>query len=105
MVDKMRQGSVIVDLAAVNGGNCEVTENDKTIVYKGITIIGNSNLQSTQPMDASKMYAKNIVNFLKLFVNKEKQFNINLEDEIINACMIAENGAVRHKPTLALLGE
>ncbi|MBL0953804.1 MULTISPECIES: Re/Si-specific NAD(P)(+) transhydrogenase subunit alpha [Leptospira] len=105
MVDKMRQGSVIVDLAAVNGGNCELTENDKTIVYKGITIIGNSNLQSTQPMDASKMYAKNIVNFLKLFVNKEKQFNINLEDEIINACMIAENGSIRHKPTLALLGE
>ncbi|PJZ87301.1 NAD(P)(+) transhydrogenase (Re/Si-specific) subunit alpha, partial [Leptospira levettii] len=105
MVDKMRQGSVIVDLAAVNGGNCELTENDKTIVYKGITIIGNSNLQSTQPMDASKMYAKNIVNFLKLFVNKEKQFNINLEDEIINACMIAENGSIRHKPTLTLLGE
>ncbi|MDF3818468.1 Re/Si-specific NAD(P)(+) transhydrogenase subunit alpha [Leptospira sp. 96542] len=104
MVDTMRQGSVIIDLAAVNGGNCELTENDKTIVYKGITILGNSNLPSTQPMDASKMYAKNIVNFLKLFVNKEKQFSINMEDEIIDACLIAEGGSIRHKATLSLLG-
>ncbi len=104
MVDTMRQGSVIVDLAAVNGGNCELTENDKTVLYKGITIIGNSNLPSTQPMDASKMYAKNIVNFLKLFVNKEKQFHINMEDEIIDACLVAADGTIRHKPTLALLG-
>ncbi|TGN17151.1 Re/Si-specific NAD(P)(+) transhydrogenase subunit alpha [Leptospira idonii] len=104
MVDSMRQGSVIVDLAAVNGGNCEYTQNDKTIVQGGVTIIGNSNLPSTQPMDASKMYAKNILNFLKLFVNKEKQFSINMQDEIIDACLIADAGAVRHKPTLALLG-
>ncbi len=104
MVDSMRQGSVIVDLAAVNGGNCELTENDKTVIYKGITIIGNSNLPSTQPMDASKMYAKNIVNFLKLFVNKEKQFHLNMEDEIIDACLVAAEGTIRHKPTLALLG-
>jgi NAD(P) transhydrogenase subunit alpha len=104
MVESMRQGSVIVDLAAVMGGNCEVTVNDKTIIHKGVTVIGNSNLPSTQPMDASKMYAKNILNFLKLFVNKEKQFNINLEDEIINTCMIADGGTIRHKGVLSLLG-
>jgi NAD(P) transhydrogenase subunit alpha len=103
MVESMRQGSVIVDLAAVMGGNCEVTVNDKTIVHNGITVIGNSNLPSTQPMDASKMYAKNILNFLKLFVNKEKQFSINLEDEIINTCMIADAGQIRHKAVLSLL--
>lgn len=104
MVESMRQGSVIVDLAAVMGGNCEVTQNDKTIMHNGVTVIGNSNLPSTQPMDASKMYAKNILNFLKLFVNKEKQFQINLEDEIINTCLIADGGTIRHKGVLSLLG-
>lgn len=104
MVDAMRQGSVIVDLAAINGGNCEYTENDKVVIHRGITIIGNSNLPSLQPMDASKMYSKNILNFLKIFMNKEKQFSINKEDEIIDACLIAEDGKVRHKGTLALLG-
>lgn len=104
MVKSMRQGSVIVDLASVNGGNCELTENEKTVVVQGITIIGNSNLQSTMPMDASKMYAKNVLNFLKLFWTKEKQFQIPMEDEIVNACLIADAGAVRHKATLALLG-
>ncbi|GBF51543.1 NAD(P)(+) transhydrogenase subunit alpha [Leptospira ryugenii] len=103
MVESMRKGSVIVDLAAVMGGNCELTQNDATILHNGVTIIGNSNLPSTQPMDASKMYAKNIVNFLKLFVNKEKQFNINLEDEIINTCLIADQGEIRHKAILSLL--
>ncbi len=104
MVESMRQGSVIVDLAAVMGGNCEVTQNDKTIMHNGVTVIGNSNLPSTQPMDASKMYAKNILNFLKLFVNKEKQFQINMEDEIINTCLIADAGSIRHKGVLSLLG-
>lgn len=104
MVDKMRLGSVIIDLASASGGNCEVSENNKTIDYKGITIIGNSNLPSTQPIDASRMYAKNVLNFLKLFFTKEKQFLINREDEIIETCLIAEDGAIRHKPTLALLG-
>ncbi len=104
MVESMRQGSVIIDLASVMGGNCELSQNDKTIVHNGITIIGNSNLPSTQPMDASKMYAKNILNFLKLFINKEKQFNVNLEDEIINTCLIADAGEIRHKGILSLLG-
>jgi NAD(P) transhydrogenase subunit alpha len=104
MVESMRQGSVIVDLAAVMGGNCEVTQNDKTILHQGVTVIGNSNLPSTLPMDSSKMYAKNILNFLKLFMNKEKQFHINLEDEIINTCLIADAGTIRHKGVLSLLG-
>ncbi|BDA80449.1 NAD(P) transhydrogenase subunit alpha [Leptospira kobayashii] len=104
MVNSMRKGSVIVDLAAINGGNCEYTENDKTVIQNGVKIIGDSNLPSSQPMDASKMYAKNIVNFLKIFVNKEKQFSINKEDEIIDACLIAESGNIRHKGILSLLG-
>ncbi len=103
MVDSMRLGSVIVDLASASGGNCEVSKNNETILYNGITIIGNSNLPSTQPIDASRMYAKNVFNFLKLFFNKEKQFVINREDEIIENCLIAEDGSIRHKATLALL--
>lgn len=103
MVDSMRLGSVIVDLASASGGNCEVSKNNETILYKGITIIGNSNLPSTQPIDASRMYAKNVLNFLKLFFNKEKQFVINRDDEIIENCLIAEDGSIRHKATIALL--
>jgi NAD(P) transhydrogenase subunit alpha len=104
MVEAMRPGSVIVDLAAIMGGNCEVTQNEKTILHKGVTVIGDSNLPSSQPMDASKMYAKNILNFLKLFMNKEKQFSVNLEDEIINTCLIADGGNIRHQGLLSLLG-
>src|SRR6185295_4797438 len=67
-VEAMKPGSVIVDLAASTGGNCEVTKNNETIQYNGVTIIGDSNLASSIPADASKMFGKNIVNLLKIMI-------------------------------------
>jgi NAD(P) transhydrogenase subunit alpha len=87
-IQKMQQGSVIIDLAASTGGNCEGTEDNKTIVKHGVTIIGDSNLASTLPMDASKMFGKNVVNFLKLIIDNNGQLHLNFEDDIVvNTCV------------------
>ncbi|WP_420386447.1 Re/Si-specific NAD(P)(+) transhydrogenase subunit alpha [Roseivirga sp.] len=87
-VEAMAQGSVIVDLAASTGGNCELTENDKNVQQHGVTIIGDSNLASTMPLDASKMYGKNMVNFLKLMIDENGDLNLNWEDDILaNTCV------------------
>lgn len=103
MIEKMRPGSVVIDLAAINGGNCELTQNEGVVVHNGVKILGESSLPSKQPIDASRMYSKNILNFLKLFFDKEKRFHLNMEDEIINTCLIADKGEIRHAPTLKLL--
>ena len=94
MVDKMKAGSVIVDLAASSGGNCELTKNNEVVVYKGISIVGNSNLPGLVPADASKLYGKNIFNFLKLIVNEEGQINLNFEDDLIAGACITHNKEV-----------
>lgn len=87
MLDSMRTGSVIIDLAAATGGNTPETKNNETIVHKGVTIIGNSNLPATMPSDASKLYGKNIMNFMQLIVDKEGKLNINLEDDLVKGAM------------------
>jgi NAD(P) transhydrogenase subunit alpha len=83
-VHKMKPGSVIVDLAASTGGNCELTENGKTIVVNGVNIIGKSDYPSAMPTDASKMFGNNIINLLKIMVDKEGEMALNMEDEIIH---------------------
>ncbi len=103
MVESMRPGSVIIDLASVMGGNCELTEDKKTIIANGITIVGNSNLQGTVPIDASKMFGKNILNFLKNMTSKEGKIQLNLEDEIVSGTCISHNGEIRHAATLEAL--
>jgi H+-translocating NAD(P) transhydrogenase subunit alpha len=105
MVKEMKKGSVIVDLASATGGNCQLTENNKTIVAHGVTIIGNSNLASTIPFDASKMFGKNIINFLKNMLSKEGKIELNFNDEIISGTCIAHAGEVRHKQTLELINK
>ncbi|MBK8397313.1 MAG: Re/Si-specific NAD(P)(+) transhydrogenase subunit alpha [Leptospiraceae bacterium] len=105
MVKEMKKGSVIVDLAAATGGNCQLTENNKTIVAHGVTIIGNSNLASTIPYDASKMFGKNIINFLKNMLSKEGKIELNFGDEIISGTCITHAGEVRHKQTLDLINK
>ncbi len=82
-IQKMQPGSVIVDLAASTGGNCEGTEDNKTIQKHGVTIIGNSNLASTLPVDASKMFGKNVVNFTRLIIGDEGALHLNFEDDIV----------------------
>jgi len=93
MVDDMKIGSVIVDLAAVNGGNCEVTELNKVAEYNNVKIIGYSNYASRVAVDASNLYAKNILNFVKLLYDKEsKTIKVNMEDEILKSSAITSGG-------------
>jgi NAD(P) transhydrogenase subunit alpha len=98
MIEEMRPGSVIVDLASIMGGNSELTKDGEIVNYKGITIVGNSNLPSTTPSDASKMFSKNILNFLKLLM-VDNQIKLNFDDEVISGTCIAHDSIIRHKPT------
>ncbi len=94
VLDSMKTGSLIIDLASVSGGNTEQTKDQETVVYKNVTIIGNSNLQGTMPADASKLYGKNILNFLQLIIGKEGELNLNFEDDLVKGACITHNGEV-----------
>ncbi len=83
-VSSMKPGSVIIDLAASSGGNCELTENGKNIVVHGVNIIGKSDYPSDMPTDASKMFGCNIINLLKIMVDKDGKLVLNMQDDIIN---------------------
>ncbi len=90
MVKLMKPGSVIVDIAAANGGNCALTQKGKIIQVDGVKIIGHENFPSLVAADASKLFAKNVFNFFELLVNKEtNSVAINREDEIIKATLMA----------------
>ncbi len=103
MIEDMRAGSVIVDLASVTGGNTDLTQNDQTIMHNGVTIIGNSALPATMPSDASKLYAKNVLNFLKLIINKEGGINLNFEDDIVKGACITSDGSVVNERVQSLV--
>lgn len=92
-IEAMKHGSVIVDLAASSGGNCAFTQQDQTVVHKGITIIGHSNLARSLPQDASRLYGKNLLNFLKLLL-KDGNLILNFEDDIVKATCVAYDGKV-----------
>ena len=102
MIEDMRPGSVIIDIASVTGGNTDLTENDKTIMHNGVSIIGNSALAATTPADASKLYAKNVLNFSKLIINKEGGLNLNFEDDIVKGTCITNGGNVVNERVAAL---
>jgi NAD(P) transhydrogenase subunit alpha len=93
MVRGMRSGSVIVDLAAETGGNCELTRPGETVVFDGVSILGPVNLPSTLPYHASQMYARNIASFLQLLV-KDGKFHLDLEDQIIRETLLTHNKEV-----------
>jgi NAD(P) transhydrogenase subunit alpha len=97
MLHSMRNGSVIIDLAAQTGGNTPFTKNNETVHVNGVAIIGNSNLQATLPFDASKLYAKNVYNFLQLIINKEGNLNLNFEDDLVKGSCITRDGAIVHE--------
>lgn len=96
-IANMKPGSVIIDLAASTGGNCEITENGKTIHSHGVTIIGDSALASSMPADASKMFGKNILNFLKIMIDKDGNINLNFEDDLITGTCIAHQGEIKNE--------
>ncbi len=100
MVRSMKAGSVIVDMAAGKGaqgfdGNCPLTEAGKTVVKHGVTIVGETNIPATVAADSSALYARNVLDFLKLVLEKEAaQLKIDLEDDIVKACLVTRDGAV-----------
>jgi NAD(P) transhydrogenase subunit alpha len=91
MVRGMQPGSVLVDLAAERGGNCELTRANETVVDSGVSIIGRINLASTVPYHASQMYARNLTTFLSLLV-KDGKLNVNLQDDIIRETLLTRGG-------------
>ncbi len=97
MIKGMRNGSVIIDLAAATGGNTPLTKNNETVKYNGVSIVGDSSLQSTMPSDASKMYGKNVLNFLQLIITKEGAINLNWEDDLVKGSCITHNGEITHE--------
>lgn len=97
MVHSMKAGSVIIDLAAAQGGNCPLTEADQTVVKHGVTLVGETNLPALVAADASALYARNVLDFLKLIVDKDGKLHVNREDDIVVACLVAHEGAVTRK--------
>jgi NAD(P) transhydrogenase subunit alpha len=102
-VAAMKAGAVVVDMAASTGGNCELTENGKTIHPHGVTIIGDSNLAGSVSKDASVMFGKNIVNFLKLIMIKN-ELTLNWEDDIVAATCVAHEGKVVSERVKSVMG-
>src|SRR5690606_2290781 len=103
MVKSMKPGSVIVDIAAGKGpggvgGNCPLTEADQTVVRHGVTIIGETNLPARVAADASALYARNVLDFLKLVLPKDATaVQVPMDDDIVVACLMTQNGEVKRK--------
>lgn len=93
----MKPGSVIVDLAAETGGNCELTQAGETINHRGVLIHGPVNLPSRAPLHASEMYAKNISNLLALLIDADGGLSVNTEDEVVAGCLLAHGGQIVHE--------
>jgi NAD(P) transhydrogenase subunit alpha len=106
MVEAMAPGSVVVDLAAERGGNCELTRPDETVVHRGVTILGPSNPPALVPYHASQMYSKNITTFLAHLLGKDGASQpvlpINADDEITKETLLTRGGDVVHPRVRAL---
>ncbi len=97
MVESMKPGSVIVDLAAERGGNCEMTQPGKVVQHKGVTIAGPLNLAGEVPVNASSLYAKNLLAFLETMLDKkDKALKVNWDDELIKGTLVAKDGRIVH---------
>lgn len=103
MLKLMKPGSVVIDLAASTGGNVFGVQPNAITQINGITLYGNSNLAGDMPADASKVYGKNVFNFLQLIVSKEGFIQLNFEDDIVKGCCIVHDGAVVHDRILSLI--
>jgi NAD(P) transhydrogenase subunit alpha len=103
MIEDMRAGSVIIDIASVTGGNTDLTKDRETVMHNGVAIIGNSTLAATASADASKVYSKNVLNFLKLVIDKEGNMNLNFEDDIVKGACIATGGNITNERVQSLI--
>ena len=101
MVRSMKPGSVIIDIAAGKGpnggGNCPLSEADKTVLKHGVTIVGETNLPALVAADGSSLYARNVLDFLKLIISKEGALQVDLNDDIVAACLMTQGGEVKRK--------
>ncbi len=104
MVKRMRPGSVIVDIAVEQGGNCELSKLNQDVEAYGVTIMGYSNLATTLPKDASLLYSRNILSLTDT-VLQEGNINLDLEDEIISGCLITYDGSIRFQPAIDAIEE
>ena len=103
-VRTMKSGAVIVDLAVEAGGNCELSELGKTVEKHGVTIIGIPNLPATVPVHASELYSKNVLNMVKLFVDKQGALATDFKDEVLAGSLFAHQGRIVHEATAKALG-
>jgi NAD(P) transhydrogenase subunit alpha len=103
MVESMRPGSVVVDLAVDSGGNCELSVLGQVVEHRGVKIVGVPNLPATVPQHASELFAKNVLNLVKLFVSKEGAMSTEFTDEVLAGCLLTHAGEVRHAPTAEAL--
>ncbi len=103
MINSMKSGSIIIDLAAATGGNTALTQNNTTVSHNGVSIVGNSYLAAAMPSDASKLYGKNILNFLQLVIDKEGKLNLNFEDDLVKGTCVVHNGEIINERVKALL--
>ena len=104
-VQAMAPGSVIIDLAASTGGNCELTKNNETIVQNGVKIIGNSFLPTDIPTDSSRMFGKNVINFLKLIITKEGGLNLNWDDDIVKGTAVTHGSEIVHERIKSVINQ
>jgi NAD(P) transhydrogenase subunit alpha len=102
-VERMKPGSVIVDIAAESGGNCELTQPGQTVLHQGVRIVGPVNLAAQLAFHASEMYARNLYNFLKSAIAKDGSLAIDWQDEVFAQSCLTHAGAVKHEPTLKLV--
>ncbi|GIX04696.1 MAG: hypothetical protein KatS3mg114_0565 [Planctomycetaceae bacterium] len=104
MVEVMPPGSILIDLAAEQGGNCELTHPGDMVVHHGVTIVGAANLPATVPFHASQAYARNIQAFLQLMVTRRGTWRVNLEDELLQNTLVACRGKIVHPQLLRIAG-
>jgi NAD(P) transhydrogenase subunit alpha len=97
MVASMKPGSVIVDMAVEQGGNCPLSEPNKIVVKHGVQIVGATNLPAMVAADASALYARNVLDFLKLVIDKDGNFTLPAEDDIVAACLMCTGGEIKRK--------
>jgi len=104
MVEAMRPGAVVVDLAAEQGGNCELTRKGEEVDYNGVLVLGPIDIARTMPLDASVVYSRNVLELFQLMI-KEGKLQVNTEDDIIAGSLVTHAGEIKHQPTAEKLQE
>ncbi len=105
MVESMKAGSVIVDMAVESGGNVVLSQPGETVVHNGVSVLGPTNLPSSLPADASDLYSKNVFALSNLMLGEEGKLELNLEDEVLAGCLLTHDGSIAHEATAKALNE